>query len=63
VAYAGAVAFYTLLAIWRLRRASLREERRAATGFPPDVLQPAARDGDTDLSDVCVSNEAQPQGK
>src|SRR2546426_5033246 len=26
--YAGAVAFYTLLAIWRMRRAALREERR-----------------------------------
>jgi len=27
VAYAGAVAFYTLLAIWRLRRAAIREAR------------------------------------
>src|SRR2546421_5621428 len=27
MAYAGAVAFYTLLAIWRLRRATLREAR------------------------------------
>jgi hypothetical protein len=27
VAYGGAVAFYTLLAVWRMRRASLREER------------------------------------
>jgi hypothetical protein len=57
------VAFYTLLAIWRLRRASLREQRRAAMGFPPDLLQPAARDGGTDLSGVCITNEAQPQGK
>ena len=29
VAYSGAVAFYTLLALWRLRRASLRREERA----------------------------------
>ena len=29
VAYGGAVAFYTLLALWRLRRAALRQERRA----------------------------------
>jgi len=29
VAYAGAVAFYTLLALWRLRRANLRREERA----------------------------------
>src|SRR5438874_1360973 len=28
VAYGGAVAFYTLLALWRLRRASLRQEER-----------------------------------
>src|SRR5437762_1962278 len=27
IAYAGAVAFYTLLAIWRLRRSALREQR------------------------------------
>ncbi len=27
MAYAGAVAFYTLLAIWRLRRAAIREAR------------------------------------
>src|SRR3954468_5697383 len=36
VAYGGAVAFYTLLALWRLRRASLRREERAR--------QQAARD-------------------
>jgi hypothetical protein len=29
VAYAGAVAFYTLLALWRLRRAALRHEQSA----------------------------------
>jgi len=29
VAYGGAVAFYTLLALWRLRRASLRREEKA----------------------------------
>jgi hypothetical protein len=32
VAYAMAVAFYTLLALWRLRRASAREERLSAAG-------------------------------
>jgi hypothetical protein len=31
VAYAVAVAFYTLLAVWRLRRAHAREEQRLAT--------------------------------
>ena len=29
MAYGGAVAFYTVLALWRLRRASLRQEREA----------------------------------
>jgi hypothetical protein len=29
MAYAGAVAFYTILAIWRLRRASIRDEQRS----------------------------------
>src|ERR1044071_8998261 len=29
VAYGGAVAFYTLLALWRLRRAGLRREEKA----------------------------------
>jgi hypothetical protein len=32
VAYSVAVAFYTLLALWRLRRAHAREERLAAAG-------------------------------
>jgi hypothetical protein len=30
VAYAGTVAFYTLLAVWRMRRAALREQRLRA---------------------------------
>src|SRR5438093_8023577 len=30
IAYAGAVAFYTLIAIWRMRRAALGRERLAA---------------------------------
>jgi hypothetical protein len=40
MAYAGAVAFYTLLAIWRMRRASLRKDRlqRAA----PTAAEPKA---------------------
>jgi hypothetical protein len=63
IAYAGAVAFYTLLAIWRLRRASLREERRTAMGFPPAILQSANKHGDTELTEACVANEAQPQGE
>jgi hypothetical protein len=59
VAYAGAVAFYTLLAVWRLRRAMLREERRAARGLPADVLRPALNA--TALAEAC--EEAQTPGK
>jgi len=59
IAYGGAVAFYTLLAVWRLRRATLREERRAARGLPADALQPAIDAGA--LANAC--EEAQPQGK
>jgi hypothetical protein len=61
IAYAGAVVFYTLLAVWRLRRATLREERRAARGLPADVLQPALNAAA--LNEACVGEEAQPQGK
>jgi len=35
VAYAAAVAFYTLLAIWRIRRAAKREARELAAAQHP----------------------------
>src|SRR5438445_3798366 len=34
--YAGAVAFYTLLAIWRLRRAAIREARLKQRSLSPE---------------------------
>ena len=40
VAYAGTVGFYTLLALWRMRRAALREERlRARNAARPDFVK------------------------
>jgi len=38
VAYAGTVAFYTLLAVWRMRRAARREERLRARDVSPAEL-------------------------
>ena len=46
VAYAGTVAFYTLLAVWRMRRATLREERlRARNGTRTDLVKLVLPDG------------------
>jgi hypothetical protein len=40
VAYAAAVAFYTLLAVWRIRRAAKKREARL-NGYAPGSLLPA----------------------
>jgi hypothetical protein len=40
VGYAGAVAFYTLLAVWRLRRAELRHERWKARALAENEAVP-----------------------
>src|SRR5437667_4651443 len=37
IGYAGAVAFYTLLAIWRLRRSALRQARQNRASLPLDA--------------------------
>ena len=42
--YAGAVAFYTLLAIWRLRRAAIREARLKQRSLSPENSN-GVRDG------------------
>ena len=44
MAYAGAVAFYTLLAIWRLRRATIREARLKQRSLSPENSN-GVRDG------------------
>ncbi len=51
VAYAGTVAFYTLLAVWRMRRAVLREQRRLSR-------QTAVRNGD--FVKFCAPEDVQP---
>jgi hypothetical protein len=50
VGYASAIAFYILLARWRLRRASIRKDRRAALGNPT-------------LVSVALRENPQPEGK
>jgi hypothetical protein len=46
VAYAGTVGFYTLLALWRMRRAALREERlRAQNAARSDIVKLVVRQG------------------
>jgi hypothetical protein len=50
VGYASALAFYILLARWRLRRASIRKARRAATENPT-------------LVSVALRENPQPEGK
>ena len=54
VAYSGTVAFYTLLAIWRMRRATLREERRRAK-------QLAVRN--SGFVKFCAPEDPQPSGQ
>ena len=39
IGYAGAVAFYTLLAIWRLRRSALRQARQHRASLPLDATR------------------------
>ncbi len=56
VAYAGAVAFYTVLALLRLRRAELRYERRHARNIP---RQETAAITPEPFPQVCIPEEAQ----
>src|SRR5438132_814989 len=56
--YAGAVAFYTLLAIWRMRRHTLRQERQAALHAQAEAeLAAALKSGK--LAEVCLQPEVQ----
>src|SRR3989442_15515350 len=43
IGYAGAVAFYTLLAIWRMRRTTLRRARSAVRRTSEDAVTEAIR--------------------
>ena len=59
IAYALAVAFYTILGIWRLRRSTLRKERLAESTLPAPIA-PLARER---LVNVCSAGDVQPQAK
>jgi hypothetical protein len=58
IAYAGAVAFYTLLAIWRMRRAALRNSRNAKTAL---ILE--AKPSTENVGALTVRDIAQFEGK
>jgi hypothetical protein len=60
MAYALAVAFYTLLAIVRMRRAELRKARLAARNLPNGSPATPSR-GNGKLAEVCVAGEAEPE--
>jgi len=60
VAYAGAVAFYTLLAIWRLRRAAIREARLKQRSLS---LENSAAIKDGQLAGLAVREMLQLDGK
>ena len=62
VAYALAVAFYTTLGIWRMRRAELRSARLAQRNFRLETIQPpAGKNGQPVL--VAGPPATQPQAK
>ncbi len=61
--YAGAVAFYTLLGIWRLRRSTLRQARLAARNLPIQDLDAALAKNGKPADVYAPTAEAQPQGK
>ena len=64
IGYAGAVAFYTLLGVWRLRRAGIRRARLAERNLPVLDLTIATRPGKAAPVAPTYSNaEAQPQAK
>ena len=60
MAYAGAVAFYTLLAIWRLRRATIREARLKQRSAALETSN-GVRDGQ--LAGLAVREMLQVDGK
>ena len=62
IAYALAVAFFTLLGIWRLRRASLRKAQLAQRNLALEPVLARTASNET-LAGVCSSADPQPQGK
>jgi hypothetical protein len=62
VAYALAVAFYTLLGVWRLRRSAMNSARLVVRKLPAEPT-PALPATNARSFDVCAAASAQPQGK
>jgi len=62
VAYALAVAFYTLLGIWRLRRSTIESERRAQRKSLAECA-PAPLVRNAKSFPVCAAEDGHPQGK
>lgn len=62
VGYAGAVGFFTLLGIWRMRRFALRRARRAEINLPVRDLE-AASVKYQKPANLYPQVEAEPQGK
>ena len=56
VAYGGAVAFYTLLALWRMRGVSIRRDERAARNQAAETAMAAAMQR-VNLTPVYVRDE------
>jgi hypothetical protein len=59
IAYAGAVAFYTLLAIWRMRRSALRQPR----GLKTILIQESKPASTENLAPLAVQDVARVEGK
>ena len=62
VAYALAVAFYTLLGIWRLRRSSIRVARLVKRNLALESIQPPSRNNGKGMT-MPGPPAVQPQGK
>jgi len=62
VAYALAVAFYTLLGIWRLRRSMINNARLAQRRLPAEST-PARAVRKARPLDLCAAQEPQPKGR
>jgi len=62
IAYALAVAFYTILGVWRLRHSALARERRIEITLLT-TTPPANAARNPRLAEVCAVQDAQPQGK
>jgi len=61
VGYAAAVAFYTLIAIWRMRRAGLRRAESAVRRTTEDAVTEAIRS--EKLASIYIPDNIEPQGK